>query len=105
MQNLGVFDGTEDLEIFLMKFEAVAEVAEWTESDRLSYLIAVLEGKAAEVLLCQKYHSPDDLIDKLRQWFVDPIYPEIARDELRKVKQDPGETLQALAARVERLDS
>ena len=101
MKGLGTFDGDEDLDIFLMKFDSIAEVAGWTDDDRLGQLMALLCGKAAQVLLCQKYYSGDALVDKLRQWFVVPMDPDAARTELRQMRQDVEETLPELAARIE----
>ena len=44
------YDGSESLEMFLLKFQHLAVYLQWNEEDRFHHLCASLDGSAGQVL-------------------------------------------------------
>jgi transposase InsO family protein/predicted aspartyl protease len=103
---IGKFDGSGDLETFLMKFEAGALYNRWDEQDKLAHLMQAIEGNAAQLLhSCKGRLTYVTLLEKLRQRYGSESLWDRYRHELRSRKQKPGESLQALANDIERLSA
>jgi hypothetical protein len=103
-RNLGSFDGSGDAEMFLVRLEAIAQTYEWSERDMLMSLVAALHGDAEQLLInCKGQLEYAQLAAKLRQRFSTRITPDQARIKLRNRKQQPSESLQELAADIQRL--
>ncbi|GBM96185.1 hypothetical protein AVEN_2593-1 [Araneus ventricosus] len=94
--------------IFKTQFDVVSSTNGWTDSVKASQLVASLRGSAAEVLQGIPADKLTDLtaIEKaLESRFGDSHLTQFYRTELKTRRQKPGESLQELAADVERLMS
>ncbi|GBN24594.1 Retrovirus-related Pol polyprotein from transposon 297, partial [Araneus ventricosus] len=102
------FDGLTSWTVFKTQFDVVSSTNGWTDSVKASQLVASLRGSAAEVL---QGIPPDKLTDlttiekALESRFGDSHLTQFYRTELKTRRQKPGESLQELAADVERLMS
>jgi len=100
---LGHFDGRTDVETFLAKFRAASKYNRWSRDDQLAHLTAALTGNAS-MLLYEIDNLPlEEVVTKLRTRFGTQGQTERFRTELKFRKRRPGETLQELAAEIERL--
>ncbi|GBO33944.1 hypothetical protein AVEN_37502-1 [Araneus ventricosus] len=94
--------------IFKTQFDIVSSTNGWTDFVKASQLVASLRGSAAEVLQGIPADKLTDLtiIEKaLESRFGDSHLTQFYRTELKTRRQKPGESLQELAADVERLMS
>ncbi|GBM20299.1 hypothetical protein AVEN_195861-1 [Araneus ventricosus] len=102
------FDGQTSWTVFKTQFDAVSSANGWNNFVKASQLVTSLRGSAAEVL--QRIPS-DKLTDlttienALEARFGDSHLTQFYRTELKTRRQKPGESLQVLAADVERLMS
>ncbi|GBN54176.1 hypothetical protein AVEN_86126-1 [Araneus ventricosus] len=100
------FDGQTSWTVFKTQFDVVSSANGWNTRVKASQLVASLRGSAAEVL--QGIHS-DKLTDlmtienALEARFGDSHLTQFYRTKLKTRRQKPGESLQVLAADVERL--
>ncbi|GBN10607.1 hypothetical protein AVEN_18038-1, partial [Araneus ventricosus] len=102
------FDGQTSWTVFKTQFDVVSSTNGWTDSVKASQLVASLRGSAAEVLQGIPADKLTDLttIEKaLESRFGDSHLTQFYRTELKTRRQKPGESLQELAADVERLMS
>ncbi|GBO03538.1 hypothetical protein AVEN_181767-1 [Araneus ventricosus] len=102
------FDGLTSWTVFKTQFDVVSSTNGWTDSVKASQLVASLRGSAAEVLQGIPADKLTDLttIEKaLESRFGDSHLTQFYRTELKTRRQKPGESLQELAADVERLMS
>jgi hypothetical protein len=99
------FDGTGDVDMFLFKFEHVAQTYHWTEEEQYLYLLQKLRGAADSVLEgCSKeQQNYTEVTRRLRQRFSNAKSPEQARMELQSRRQLESETLQELAGDIQNL--
>ncbi|GBM66654.1 hypothetical protein AVEN_258316-1 [Araneus ventricosus] len=102
------FDGQTSWTVFKTQFDVVSSTNGWTDFVKASQLVASLQGSASEVL---QGIPADKLIDlttiekALKSRFRDSHLRQFYRTELKTRRQKPGESLQVLAADVERLIS
>ncbi|GBN14660.1 hypothetical protein AVEN_236484-1 [Araneus ventricosus] len=102
------FDGQTSWTVFKTQFDVVSSTNGWTDFVKASQLVASLRGSAAEVLQGIPADKLTDLtiIEKaLESRFGDSHLTQFYRTELKTRRQKPGESLQELAADVERLKS
>ncbi|GBL53910.1 hypothetical protein AVEN_175751-1, partial [Araneus ventricosus] len=102
------FDGQTSWTVFKTQFDVVSSTNRWTDFVKASQLVASLRGSAAEVLQGIPADKLTDLmiIEKaLESRFGDRHLTQFYRTELKTRRQKPGESLQELAADVERLMS
>ncbi|GBN32376.1 hypothetical protein AVEN_251318-1 [Araneus ventricosus] len=102
------FDGQTSWTVFKTQFDVVSSTNGWTDFMKASQLVASLRGSAAEVLQGIPADKLTDLttIEKaLESRFGDSHLTQFYRTELKTRRQKPGESLQELAADVERLMS
>ncbi|GBN04028.1 hypothetical protein AVEN_275311-1, partial [Araneus ventricosus] len=102
------FDGLTSWTVFKTQFNVVSSTNGWTDFVKASQLVASLRGSAAEVLQRIPADKLADLttIEKaLESRFGDSQLTQFYRTELKTRRQKPGESLQVLAADVERLMS
>ncbi|GBN71700.1 hypothetical protein AVEN_10182-1 [Araneus ventricosus] len=102
------FDGLTSWTVFKTQFNVVNSTNGWTDFVKASQLVASLRGSAAEVLQGIPADKLTDLttIEKaLESRFGDSHLKQFYRTELKTRSQKPGESLQVLAADVERLMS
>ncbi|GBL91046.1 hypothetical protein AVEN_70446-1, partial [Araneus ventricosus] len=102
------FDGLTSRTFFKTQFNVVSSTNGWTDFVKASQLVASLRGSAAEVLQGIPADKLTDLttIEKaLESRFGDSHLTQFYRTELKTRRQKPGESLQVLAADVERLMS
>ncbi|GBN88959.1 hypothetical protein AVEN_168373-1 [Araneus ventricosus] len=102
------FDGLTSWTVFKTQFDVVSSTNGWTDSVKASQLVTSLRGSAVEVLQGIPADKLTDLttIEKaLESRFGDSHLTQFYRTELKTRRQKPGESLQELAADVERLMS
>ncbi|GBM61357.1 hypothetical protein AVEN_12340-1 [Araneus ventricosus] len=102
------FDGLTSWTVFNTQFNVVSSTNGWTDFVKASQLVASLRGSAAEVLEGIPADKLTDLttIEKaLESRFGDSHLTQFYRTELKTRRQKPEESLQVLAADVERLMS
>ncbi|GBM92248.1 hypothetical protein AVEN_160290-1 [Araneus ventricosus] len=102
------FDGQTSWTVFKTQFNAISSTNGWTDFVKASQLVASLRGSAAEVLQGIPADKLTDLktIQKALEFrFGDSHLSQFYRTELKTRRQKPGESLQVLAADVERLMS
>ncbi|GBM62896.1 hypothetical protein AVEN_177249-1 [Araneus ventricosus] len=102
------FDGQTSWTVFKTQFNVVSSTNGWTDFVKASQLVTSLRGSAAEVLQGIPADKLTDLttIEKaLESRFGDSHLTQFYRTELKTRRQKPGESLQELAADVERLMS
>ncbi|GBN14381.1 Transposon Ty3-I Gag-Pol polyprotein [Araneus ventricosus] len=102
------FDGQTSWTVFKTQFNVVSSSNGWTDFVKASQLVASLRGSAAEVLQGIPADKLTDLmtIEKaLESRFGDSHLMQFYRTELKTRRQKPGESLQELAADVERFMS
>ncbi|GBO37400.1 hypothetical protein AVEN_161382-1 [Araneus ventricosus] len=102
------FDGLTSWTVFKTQFNVVSSTNGWTDFVKASLLVASLRGSAAEVLQGIPADKLTDLttVEKaLESRFGDSHLTQFYRTELKTRRQKPEESLQVLAADVERLMS
>ncbi|GFT57902.1 CCHC-type domain-containing protein [Nephila pilipes] len=102
------FDGQTSWSVFKTQFDVVSSSNGWTGRGKASQLVASLRGSAAEVLQGIPAGNLMDLttIERaLESRFGDSYLTQFYRTELKTRRQKLGESLQVLAADVERLMS
>ncbi|GBO08306.1 hypothetical protein AVEN_80509-1 [Araneus ventricosus] len=100
------FDEQTSWTIFKTQFDVVSSTNGWTDFVKASQLVASLRGSAVEVLQGIPADKLTDLttIEKaLESRFGDRHLTQFYRTKLKTRRQKPGESLQVLAADVERL--
>ncbi|GBN55349.1 hypothetical protein AVEN_200582-1 [Araneus ventricosus] len=100
------FDGQTSWIIFKTQFDVVSSANGWNYRVKASQLVASLRGSAAEVLQgipSDKLTDPTTIENALEARFGDSHLTQFYRTELKTRRQKPGESLQVLAADVERL--
>ncbi|GBO07924.1 hypothetical protein AVEN_215828-1 [Araneus ventricosus] len=107
-QSNPTFNGQTSWTVFKTQFDIVSSTNGWTDFVKASQLVASLRGSAAEVLQGIPADKLTDLttVEKaLESRFGDSHLKQFYRTELKTRRQKPGESLQELAANVERLIS
>ncbi|GBO28006.1 hypothetical protein AVEN_129844-1 [Araneus ventricosus] len=102
------FDGQTSWTVFKTQFDVVSSANGWNNRVKVSQLVASLRGSAAEVLQGIPSDKLTDLMaieNALEARFGDSHLTQFYRTELKTRRQKPGESLQVLAADVERLMS
>ncbi|GBL77859.1 Retrovirus-related Pol polyprotein from transposon 297, partial [Araneus ventricosus] len=102
------FDGQTSWTVFKTQFDVVSSANGWNNRVKASQLVASLRGSAAEVLQGIPSDKLTDLMaieNALEARFGDSHLTQFYRTELKARRQKPGESLQVLAADVERLMS
>ncbi|GBO16188.1 hypothetical protein AVEN_80382-1, partial [Araneus ventricosus] len=102
------FDGQTSWTVFKTQFDVVSSTNGWTGPVKSSQLVASLLGSAAEVLQGISSYKLTDLTtieNALEARFGDSHFTQFYGTELKTRRQKPGESLQVLAADVERLIS
>ncbi|GBM18693.1 hypothetical protein AVEN_128772-1 [Araneus ventricosus] len=102
------FDGQMSWTVFKTQFDVVTSANGWNNRVKASQLVASLRGSAAEVLQGIPSDKLTDLTtieNALEARFGDSHLTQFYRTELKTRRQKPGESLQVLAADVERLMS
>ncbi|GBM98105.1 hypothetical protein AVEN_43227-1 [Araneus ventricosus] len=102
------FDGQTSWTVFKTQFDVVSSANGWNNFVKASQLVTSLRGSAAEVLQGIPSDKLTDLTtieNALEARFGDSHLTQFYRTELKTRRQKPGESLQVLAADVERLMS
>ncbi|GBM25300.1 hypothetical protein AVEN_137738-1 [Araneus ventricosus] len=102
------FDGQTSWTVFKTQFDVVSSTNGWADFVKASQLVASLRGSAAEVLQgipADKLTELTTVEKALESRFGDSHLTQFYRTELKTRRQRPGESLQELAADVERLMS
>ncbi|GBM17935.1 hypothetical protein AVEN_240430-1 [Araneus ventricosus] len=102
------FNGQTSWTVFKTQFDVVSSANGWNNRVKASQLVASLRGSAAEVLQGIPSDKLTDLTtieNALEARFGDSHLTQFYRTELKTRRQKPGESVQVLAAYVERLMS
>ena len=100
------FAATTPLESYVSHFETVAAYNQWSSHDKVAHLKAALTGDAAQLLWDSGNHANltyDDLLAKLRARFGSAEHRERFACQLRSIRRQPGQSLQALCNEIRRL--
>ncbi|GBN65239.1 Retrovirus-related Pol polyprotein from transposon 297 [Araneus ventricosus] len=103
-----IFDGQTSWTVFRTQFDVMSFANGWSNRVKASQLVVSLRGSAAEVLQGIPSDKLTDLTiieNALEARFGDSHLTQFYRTELKTRRQKPGESLQVLAADVERLMS
>ncbi|XP_055899118.1 uncharacterized protein LOC129928518 [Biomphalaria glabrata] len=100
-----VFDGSVSWSVYRLQFEAAAKVNRWnTKAEKATGLVLALRGKAAKLLQTMKDQTDfDAMVKTMELRYGDEHLQEVFRIQLKSRQQKSGETLQELAADIERL--
>ena len=84
--NLIAYDGSSPWQMYIFEFESVAKELQWSEEDKLDYLIIALEDEAAEYACCclneKARENYETLQAAMASRFNDPNFPaNMAREE------------------------
>jgi hypothetical protein len=98
------FDGSTSWAMFRRHFETVAEHNCWMPREKVTYLIAALQGRACDVL----HGAPrgamyEETFEALEDRFGDQHLAAAYRSQLKTQTQKAGESLQEFAAAIEQL--
>jgi hypothetical protein len=97
-------DSATSWAVFHRQFEAAAVQNNWMPSEKSTHLLSVLHGKAADVLhVAPAEASYEDIVQPMRDRFVDYQLAAAHRSQLKARVQASGKTLQEFAATVEQL--
>ncbi|GBM71343.1 hypothetical protein AVEN_4653-1, partial [Araneus ventricosus] len=102
------FDGQTSWPVLKTQFDVVNSTNGWTDRVKAGQLVASLRGSAAEALQgipADKLTDPTTTEKALESRFGDSHLTQFYRTELKTRLQNPGESLQVLAADKERLMS
>jgi len=100
---LNTYDGSSCVEVFVCRFEDIADYNDWDEADKLAHLKAALSGPAEYLMAASKGLSYQDMKEKLRRRYSNREQQERFKVELRTRRRRADESLQALSHDVERL--
>jgi len=92
LKALKPFDGTGDVELFLLRFEHIAQTCHWTEEEQYLYLLQKLSGTADKIIdgCLSEQQTYAEVARRLRSSFSNAKSPEQARLELHSRRQrDP----------------
>ena len=101
------YDGSTDVNEFLESFARYAEFADWNDRKKASALKTMLRDNASRWLSRQNFHDDiayDDLVQHIRQKYQltqSQIFQ--LHSELASTKQQPQETVDSYAERIEQL--
>ena len=104
--NAPSYDGTASWPDFLIQFNMISELNDWTEHEKLLYLGGSLRGVAREVLGATDNSirdTFDGLVRCLNQRFGPDKQEEVCRALLKNRVQEPKETFPELAHAIKRL--
>ena len=96
------FSGAEDLDDYLVQFEAVALLQKWSETEKNVILLSKLEGSALSAVNTAKTKSYSDMVICLKENF-SPEQRELSLQKLQSRVQKKGENFSILAADIQRL--
>ena len=91
------YDGSFCVEIFLNRFEDIAEYNAWDETDKLVHLKASLTGTATYLLTESRGLTYEDMKEKLRRRYSTREQQERFKVELKTRRRRPEESLQDLS--------
>ena len=96
------FDGSANVEDYLVQFASIAKFNHWDESQRVAVLLSKLEGEALKAATVLKDPSWDELETQLRTNF-GVEQQELASVKLQNRLQKPKETLESLCLDIQKL--
>ena len=96
------FTGTEDLDDYLIQFEAVSTLQRWTEDEKAVILLSKLEKSALSAVNTSKSRSYTDMVICLKENF-SPEQRELSLQKLQVRKQKKEESFSVMAADIQRL--
>ena len=96
------FSGTEDLDDYLVQFEAVAQLQRWSTMEKSVILLSKLEGPALSAVNTCKTKTYSDMVSCLKENF-SPEQRELSLQKLQSRQQKKGENFSILAADILRL--
>lgn len=93
-----LFDGTGDVELFLLQFADVAKLNKWKSDEHLLHFRLSLTNKAID---CSRGQTISEITEMLRIRF--GTSPRQAREKLRRLKKLPKQTIHDLGIETQRL--
>ena len=101
---MSTFDGKSDWKPFFTQFSHIAARYKWTEEQKLDKLIECLRDKALKYFSSrptQDQKNYQKLSTKLEERFGKKDLPHIIRRQLQDIKQDPEESVEEFADKVQ----
>ena len=96
------FTGAEDLDDYLVQFEAVSSLQKWTPEEKAVILLSKLESSALSAVNTCKSKNYEDMVTCLKENF-SPEQRELSLQKLQIRKQKKDESFSILAADIQRL--
>ena len=96
------FSGTEDLDDYLVQFEAVSQLQKWSDAEKHVLLLSKLEGSALSAVNTAKTKTYTEMVVCLKENF-SPEQRELSLQKLQSRQQKKGENFSILAADIQRL--
>ncbi|XP_061189157.1 DNA ligase 1-like [Saccostrea echinata] len=103
---LATYDGKSEWRPYFTQFNHIAKKYKWNDSDKLDKLIECLRYKALKFYSSRAENVQQDyklLCQKLKERFDKKDQPHIIRRQLQEIKQNPEETIEEFAERIEEL--
>ena len=96
-RSLGTFDGSTDLDTFLVRLESCSRYFGWSESEKVFHLMNALTGSAEPIVKeVGPTGSLEHVLELLQSRFGTKLYIDKFHAELRRRKRGSDETLQEL---------
>ena len=103
---IGEYNGESDLTAFLGRFERMAQLYKWPESEQIIFLETSLKGAAADIVYeVQPTTTIEEMKEMLRLRFGMEKQGEVSRIELQLIRRQSGEPLQKLYRTIKKLMS
>ena len=93
-RSLGTFDGSTDLDTFLVRFESCSRYFGWSESEKVFHLMNASTGSAEPIV--KEVGSLEHVLELLQSRFGTKLHIDKFHADLRRRKRGSDETLQEL---------
>jgi len=100
---LPTYDGSTSVDAFLSKFRTAADYNDWNRRDKAAHLRSLLVGPAEMLQWSESNPSYREIVNRLQRRFGASEQEEKFRIELKLRRRRNGESLQELAADIERM--
>ena len=92
------YDGSTDIELFIIQFSDVARANRWSDEQSLLHLRTCLEGPAMD---CGRERHTEEVFQSLQTRF--GVTPKQARDQLKVIRKKPKQSYHELGSEISRL--
>ena len=103
---LSTYDGKTEWKPYILQFNHIAKKYNWTEAEKLDKLIECLRDRALKFFSSRSEAAQGNfnlLCYQMKERFDRKDQPHIIRRQLQEIKQDPDESIEEFAERIEEL--